>query len=307
MLVACQKNHAEVERVGPMRNMRILMAVVAIAPLLVLSGCFPSIGDIIGGGGGGSPASVSGKWSTSLSSSKASANSFDLEVNISQATASISASPAVILSNASCEAGTDSLDGTVKSNQVSFTLSFGTGSPTITFSGTVSSNGLTMSGNYKVPSGNCTPADSGTWVATKFGDSSDAYSGPLTSAVTSRTFTMAAVVQENAANNLQVTANLTGANCVVLNLTGLAIGSVLQLENSDGTITLMARAPTPDYATLNAEYTFTGKSCGTEDNGKGTLSKTAANVVVRSGEKSAISPETHMLFEKARQALESWK
>lgn len=118
---------------------------------------------------------------------------------------------------------------------------------------------------------------------------------------------MAAVVQEDAANNLQVTANLTGANCVVLNLTGQAIGSVLQLENSDGTIKLMAQAPTPDYATLDTEYTFTGKSCGTEDNGSGTLSKTAANVVVRPGETTAISPATHMLFERARQALETWR
>ncbi len=287
-----------------MRKMRIMMSAIAVAPLLVLSGCFPSLGDIIGGGGSSSPATVSGKWSTSVLSNKGGTN-FDLEVNISQATGSISAAPAVIVSNAPCEAGTDALDGTVKSNSVSFTLTFGSSAPTMTFSGTVSSDGLTMSGNYKIPSGDCTSSDSGTWVATKFGDSSDAYSGSLTSLVTQRTFNMSAVVQEDASNDVTFTANLTGGSCSTLNLTGVAIGSLLELENSGGTITMMAQAPTPDYATLNVDYEFTGNSCGTVDHGTGTLSQTAANVVVRSSEKSPITPETHMLFENARNALKS--
>ena len=181
-----------------MRKMRVLMSAVAIAPIVILSGCFPSIGDIIGGGGGGAPASVSGKWSVALTSNNGSANNGEVDANFSQSTGTISASPAVILSSSPCDNSTDSIDGTVKGSSIVFTLSFGSSSPVVTFSGSVSTDGLTMAGNYKVPKADCAPADSGTWAATKFGDSSGTYSGPLTSAMTERTFNISAVVQEDA-------------------------------------------------------------------------------------------------------------
>ena len=105
-----------------MRNSNKLCAVLAIAAVVSLSACFPSLGDIIGGGGGSKPASVSGKWSTFLTSSHNSNNVVDLEANFSQSTGTISASQSVLLTNSPCESGTDSLDGTVKGSQINFTL-----------------------------------------------------------------------------------------------------------------------------------------------------------------------------------------
>jgi hypothetical protein len=285
-----------------MRKMRVLMAAVAIAPIVILSGCFPSIGDIIGGGGGGAPASVSGKWSIMLTSKNGSSNNVDLEANFSQSTGTIAAAPAVILSSSPCDAGTDSIDGTVKSTSIVFTLAFGGTDPVVTFSGSVSTDGLTMAGSYKLPKGSCSPADSGTWLATKFGDSSGTYSGPLTSAVTGRTFNIAAVVQEDASNDLLVTANLTGGACGALNMAGQAIGSVLQFQTSDGLISFVTQASLPTFATMTADYAFTGQTCGTEDNGSGTLTLNTSSAV-RSTAKAQITPEMHTLFEKARESL----
>jgi hypothetical protein len=287
-----------------MRNSHKLLAVLAFVVLVPLSACFPSLGDIIGGGGGSTPASVSGKWSTFLTSSHNSNNVVDLEANFSQSTGTISASQSVLLSNSPCEFGTDSLDGTVKGNDINFTLSYGATHPTVTFSGSVSKDGLTMSGNYSLPSGDCSPADSGTWSATRFGDSSASYSGQLMSQVTQRTINIAAVNQEDSSNDLVFTATLTGGGCSTLNLTGKAIGSVLQLANANNSITLIAQAADPTYATLAVEYTIGGTTCGLADHGTGSLSKTAVNVVVhRSGEKPAINPVMHSLFEKIRELL----
>src|ERR1700757_4415307 len=155
-----------------MRNFRAVLAVGMIAALASLSACFPSPGDIFGGGGGGSPASVSGKWSFLPSSNHGSSNNVDLEANFSQSASAISAAQSVILSSSPCDFGTDFIQGTVKGSNINFTLAFGSGHPTASFSGSVSNNGLSMAGNYKIPSGDCTSSDSGTWAGTKFGDSS---------------------------------------------------------------------------------------------------------------------------------------
>jgi hypothetical protein len=151
MLVACQKNHAEFKEMSLMRNFRVVPAVAAIAAIASLSACFPSPGDIFGGGGNGSPASVSGKWSFMLSSNHGSSNNVDLEANFSQSAKAISAAQSVILSSSPCDFGTNFIQGTVSGNNISFTLAFGTGHPTASFSGSVSNNGLSMSGNYKIP------------------------------------------------------------------------------------------------------------------------------------------------------------
>jgi hypothetical protein len=288
-----------------MRKMRVLMSAVAIAPIVILSGCFPSIGDIIGGGGGGAPASVSGKWSVALTSNNGSANNGEVDANFSQSTGTISASPAVILSSSPCDNSTDSIDGTVKGSSIVFTLSFGSSSPVVTFSGSVSTDGLTMAGNYKVPKADCAPADSGTWAATKFGDSSGTYSGPLTSAMTERTFNISAVVQEDASNDLQVTANLTGGACVALNMTGQAIGRALQFQTSDGLISFAALASGPSYSTLSTGYEFNGQTCGTEDHGTGTLAISTS--AVRPASKPEITPAMRAIFERAHTALAASK
>lgn len=279
-----------------MRIMRMLLAVFAVACIAMLSACFPSLGDIVGGGGGSTPASVSGKWSLILTSSQGSSNDVDLEANISQSTGTISAAQAVILSSSPCEFGTDFLQGTVKGTNLTFTVSYGTGHPTITFSGGVSSDGLSMTGNYKQNSGDCASSDSGTWAATKFGDSSGTYSGQVTSATTSRVIGVMMVVQEDAVNSLQVTASLTNGGCSTLNLTGTAIGSLLQLANTDANITWLERASDPTFASFAANYTIGGTSCGLADNGSGTLSKTTA--AVRPGPNGPTNPATHALFEK---------
>jgi hypothetical protein len=291
-----------------MRNMRKLMAAAAIGSVVVLSACLPNLGNILGGGGGSSPpASVTGKWSTIATSSQNSNDVVDIEVNISQSTGTISAVQNVILSNSKCENGTDSLDGTVKGSTVAFTLSFGTGNPTATFTGTVSSNGLSMSGKYKITSGSCSPADSGTWTATKFGDSSGSYMGTFASAVITKSFGVTAVVQEDASDNLQVTATLTGANCVALLLTGKAIGSALQTENADQTITVLAQASAATFATLAVQYKIGGTSCGVADTGTGSLSKIAAAAVTHPGASSQINPITQSLFAKMQEILDSAK
>lgn len=285
-----------------MRNIRAVLVVVAFTAVLSLSACFPNLNNILGGGGNGSPATVSGKWSILLTSSHGSSSDVDLEANISQSTGAISAAQAVILSSSPCEFGTDFIQGTVKGSAVSFTLAFGTGHPTASFSGSISSDGLSMSGTYKLPSGDCSPSDSGTWAATKFGDSSASYSGQVTSAVNSRVISVLAAVQEDASNNLQANATLTNGGCSMLTLTGTAIGSVLQLENIDGTIAAVAQASDPTYATLATQYQVGGTSCGLADNGTGTLSKLVPAVVGRSKASARVStpanPLSHSLLQK---------
>jgi hypothetical protein len=231
----------------------------------------------------------------------------DLEANFSQSTGAISAAQSVILSSSPCEFGTDFIQGTVKGSNINFTLAFGTGHPTASFSGSVSNNGLSMAGNYKIPSGDCASSDAGTWAATKFGDSSASYSGQVTSAVNSRVITVLAAVQEDSANNLQTSVTLTNGGCSMLTLTGTAIGSVLQLENTDGTIAFVAQASDPTYATLAVQYEIGGTSCGLADNGSGTLSKLVPAVVGRSSASTQVStranPLARALLEKVRENL----
>ncbi len=301
MLVACQKNHAEFKEMSLMRNFRAVLAVAAIAVAASLSSCFPSPGDIFGGGGGGSPASVSGKWSIILTSNHGSSNDVDLEANFSQSTGAISAVQSVILSSSPCDFGTDFIQGTVKSSNINFTLAFGTGHPTTSFSGSVSKSGLSMAGNYKMPSGDCASSDSGTWAATKFGDSSGSYSGQLTSAVNSRVITVLAAIQEDSLNTLQANISLTNGGCSMLNLVGTAIGSVLNLENADQTIGFVALASDPTYATLGTSYQIGGTSCGLADNGSGTLSKVASAVVSRPNANTKINPLTNSLLQKTQE------
>jgi hypothetical protein len=164
-----------------------------------------------------------------------------------------------------------------------------------------------MAGNYKIPSGDCASSDSGTWAATKFGDSSGSYSGQVTSAVNSRVITVLAAIQEDSANNLQANISLTNGGCSMLTLTGPAIGSVLQLENTDGTIAFVAQASDPTYATLSTQYEIGGTSCGLADNGVGMLSMVSPAVVGRSSASSQVStrtnPLTHALLEKVRANL----
>jgi hypothetical protein len=279
-----------------MRNFRVVLAGAVIAAIASLSACFPSPGDIFGGGGGGSPASVSGKWSFLLSSSHGSSNNMDLEANFSQSAGAISAAQSVILSSSPCDFGTDFIQGTVKGSNINFTLAFGTGHPTASFSGSVSNNGLSMSGNYKIPSGDCTSADSGTWQATNFGSSSGSYSGQLTSNVNSRVITVLAAIQEDASNNLQANISLTNGGCSMLNLTGIAIGSILDLESADQTIGFVAQASDPSYASLATSYEIGGTSCGLADNGSGTLSQVAAAVVSRPKASAKINPLTNSLL-----------
>jgi hypothetical protein len=290
-----------------MRNLRAVLAIIAIAATIPLSACFPSLGSILGGGGSGSPASVSGKWSIILTSNHGSSNDVDLEANFSQSTGAISAAQSVILSSSPCEFGTDFIQGTVSSSNISFTLAFGSGHPTGSFSGSVSSNGLSMAGNYKIPSGDCASSDSGTWAATKFGDSSASYSGQVTSAVTSRVITVLTAVQEDATNALQANVTLTNGGCSMLTLTGTAIGSVLQLQNADATIAVVAQASDPTYATLAVQYEIGGTSCGLADNGSGTLSKLVPAVSSRSNASTQVStrtnPLTRALLEKVRENL----
>ncbi len=284
-----------------MRTLRAVLAVAVIAAIASLAACFPSPGDIFGGGGGGSPASVSGKWSIILTSSHGSSNDADLEANFSQSTGAISAAQSVILSSSPCDFGTDFIQGTVKSSSISFTLAFGTGHPTTSFSGSVSKSGLSMAGNYKMPSGDCASSDSGTWAATKFGDSTGSYSGQLTSAVNSRVITVLAAIQEDALNNLQANISLTNGGCSMLNLTGTAIGSILDLESADQTIGFVAQASDPTYATLATSYQIGGTSCGLADNGSGTLSKVASAVVGRSNAGTKINPLTNSLLQKTQE------
>jgi hypothetical protein len=284
-----------------MQNFRAVLAVAVITAIASLSACFPSPGDIFGGGGGGSPASVSGKWSFLLTSNHGSSNDVDVEANFSQATGAISAAQSVILSSSPCDFGTDFIQGTVKGSGVSFTLAFGTGHPTTSFSGSVSNDGLSMAGSYKMPSGDCASADSGTWAATKFGDSSGSYSGQLTSNVNSRVITVLAAIQEDSLNTLQANISLTNGGCSMLNLTGTAIGSILDLENADQSIGFAAQASDPTYATLATSYQISGTSCGLADNGSGTLSQVTSAAVSRPKASTKINPLTSSLLQKIQE------
>ena len=244
------------------------------------------------------PRSVSGKWQILLTSNHGSSNNVEVDANFSQSTGAISAVQSVILSSSPCDFGTDFIQGTVKGSNINFTLAFGTGHPTTSFSGSVSNNGLSMAGNYKMPSGDCASSDSGTWAATKFGDSSGTYSGQLTSKVNSRVITVLAAIQENASNNLEANISLTNGGCSMLNLTGIAIGSILDLQNADQTIGFVAQASDPTYASLGTSYQIGGTSCGLADNGSGTLSKVVPAVIGRSNASTKINPLTNSLLKK---------
>jgi hypothetical protein len=125
--------------------------------------------------------------------------------------------------------------------------------------------------------------------------------------VNSRVITVLAAIQEDSANNLQASVTLTNGGCSMLTLTGTAIGSVLQLENTDGTIAFVAQASDPTYATLAVQYEISGTSCGLADNGSGTLSKLVPAVVGRSSASTQVStranPLTRALLEKVRENL----
>jgi hypothetical protein len=100
----------------------------------------------------------------------------------------------------------------------------------------------------------------------------------------------------------------------MLTLTGTAIGSVLQLENADGTIAVVAQASSSTYATLATKYQIGGTSCGLADNGTGTLSKVVPAVVGRSTAgaqadtrvsaqvNTRVNPLSHSLLEKILEA-----
>lgn len=283
-----------------MRNFRAVLAFAMVAAVASLAGCFPSPGDIFGGGGGGSPASVSGKWQFLLTSNHSASNNVEVDANFSQSTGAISAAQSVILSSSPCDSGTDFIQGTVKGSNINFTLAFGTGHPTTSFSGSVSNNGLSMAGSYKMPSGDCASADSGTWAATKFGDSTGTYSGQVTSDVTQRVITVLAAIQEDSSNLLQANISLTNGGCSMLNLTGTAIGSILDLESADQTIGFVAQASDPTYASLATSYQIGGTSCGLADNGTGTLSMVAPAVVGRSNASAKMSanPLTDSLLKR---------
>ena len=86
----------------------------------------------------------------------------------------------------------------------------------------------------------------------------------------------------------------------MLNLTGTAIGSVLDLETVDETAAFVAQASDPTYATLATRYEIGGTSCRLADNGSGTLSKVVPAVDGHSKASTKISPLTNSLLEKTR-------
>jgi hypothetical protein len=107
-----------------------------------------------------------------------------------------------------------------------------------------------------------------------------------------------AAIQEDATNNLQANISLTNGGCSMLNLTGTAIGSILNLESADQTIGFVAQASDPTYASLATSYQIAGTSCGLADNGSGTLSKVVPAVVSRPNASTTINSLTNSLLEK---------
>jgi hypothetical protein len=116
--------------------------------------------------------------------------------------------------------------------------------------------------------------------------------------VNSRVITVLAAIQEDASNNLQANISLTNGGCSMLNLTGIAIGSILDLESADQTIGFVAQASDPTYASLATSYEIGGTSCGLADNGSGTLSQVTANVVSRPKTSTVVNPTTTSLLKK---------
>ncbi len=108
--------------------------------------------------------------------------------------------------------------------------------------------------------------------------------------------TVLEALQEDTSNNLQANISLTNGGCSMLNLTGTAIGSILDLENADQTIGFVAQASDPSYATLATSYQIGGTSCGLADNGSGTLSQVAPAVVSRPKASAKINPLTNSLL-----------
>jgi hypothetical protein len=82
----------------------------------------------------------------------------------------------------------------------------------------------------------------------------------------------------------------------MLSLTGTAIGSVLNLQTADQTISFVAQASDPTYASLATKYEIGGTSCGLADKGSGTLSKVVPAVVSRSNAVTKINPLANSLL-----------
>jgi hypothetical protein len=113
--------------------------------------------------------------------------------------------------------------------------------------------------------------------------------------------TALAAIQEDANNNLQANISLTNGGCTMINLTGTAIGSILDLESADQTIGFVALASDPSYASLATSYEIGGTSCGLADNGSGTLSQVVPNVVRRPKASAKINPLTSSLLQKVQE------
>ena len=94
---------------------------------------------------------------------------------------------------------------------------------------------------------------------------------------------------------------ITNGGCTMLNLTGTAIGSILDLETADQTIDFAAQASDPSYASLATSYEIGGTSCGLADNGMGTLSQVVPNVVKRPNASAKINPLTNSLLQKIQE------
>lgn len=138
-------------------------------PVLALIGLLGIFAQACGGGGGGgggptgpsTTGDLTGSWRGSWSSSSGRGGG-SVSATINQSGSSITGS--VTVTGSSCFT-TGSASGTVSDSTVIIGVAF-PGAQQVTFRGTISSDGSSMSGSYSVSGGACS-GDSGTWGLTR--------------------------------------------------------------------------------------------------------------------------------------------
>lgn len=220
--------------------------------LVVLSAC--------GGGGNSStaPVNMAGNWQFTGNSTTF-GYTFTASGQVNQTKSSISGT--LSLSGSPC-ARTADFSGTLNGTSLSATLN--ESGQNVSFTGTVSADGNSLSGTYAAPSGGCTNGDTGTWSGSRVSMLNGLFRGTL-AAENGLPANVIAEFKDDGGHVIG-TATLTNSLCFQsLNLTGTVSGANVELQSSEETQSLMFRGTFDQQnKSLALNYSVLGGSCAGE-------------------------------------------
>jgi hypothetical protein len=226
----------------------------ALGVLLVfLSAC--------GGGGNSSnstPVNIAGNWQF-MGNSTRFGYTFTATSQINQTGSSISGT--LNLSGSPC-AQTADFSGTLNGTSLNATVNE-SGQNTL-FTGTVSTDGNSLSGTYTAPSGGCTNGDAGTWSGSRISTLNGLFRGTL--AAQNGLPANVIVKFEDDGGHVTGTATLTNSLCFQsLNLMGTVSGTNVELRGTEEMQHLILRGTLdPKSKSLALTYSVLGGSCAGE-------------------------------------------